>query len=137
MHLANYVDEVWEQCDICRAFDQAQHVPIAGPATLSMLNGKLRTDLLFLDHAIALRAMDVSSSRARQSGTPFSSRRAQKNPQEACDAFRIARIGVFGHPKCMQMDGVGGWQNEVRSDLRSGRRVKVGFLGAGALPLDS
>ena len=31
VHLANYVDAVLEQCEICRAFGRDPHVPIAGP----------------------------------------------------------------------------------------------------------
>ena len=30
MHLATYVDEVLEQCEVCRALNKAPHVPIAG-----------------------------------------------------------------------------------------------------------
>ena len=61
MHLVNYVDELPEGCDVCRAFEQAAHVPFVGTHTVSMFSEKLRVDLLFLDHIIALRGMDVYS----------------------------------------------------------------------------
>ena len=30
MGLVNFADEASEQCEICRAFDKAAHMPIAG-----------------------------------------------------------------------------------------------------------
>ena len=39
MHLVNYVHEVLEQCEICRASGKAPHVPIAGATTFQTFNG--------------------------------------------------------------------------------------------------
>ena len=44
--MVNYVGEV---CDVCRAFGETPHVPIAGVSTVSMFNEKLQVDLLFAD----------------------------------------------------------------------------------------
>ena len=60
-HLAKYVEEVSEQCDVCRAFEKAPHVPIAGTPTVSKFNGKLHVDLLFLGDSVALRTTDILS----------------------------------------------------------------------------
>ena len=46
-HLANRADEVLENCDVCRAFDKAPRVPIAGTSAVSMFNEKVQVDLLF------------------------------------------------------------------------------------------
>ena len=47
-------------------------------------------------------------------------------------ALRIARIGVFGQPKCIRTYDGGEWQNEVWADPCSERRVKLQIQGAGA-----
>ena len=47
-HLVPRVDEVLENCDVCRAFDKAPHVPIAGATTASAFNEKAQAGLPFL-----------------------------------------------------------------------------------------
>ena len=44
MHLVAYVDEVLAHCDVCRPFDAAPRVPVAGTSTASMFNEKLHVD---------------------------------------------------------------------------------------------
>ena len=61
MGLANFAYEVLEQCEICRAFNKAPHIPIAGASTVSAFKEKFQADLLPLDDAGALRAMEVCS----------------------------------------------------------------------------
>ena len=61
-HLVDCVDEVSEQCDICRASDKAPHVPTAGAATVKMSKSKLQVGLLFLGDLIALRATGVPTT---------------------------------------------------------------------------
>ena len=34
-HLVNQVDQVLETCDVCRAFDKAPRIPIAGTTSVS------------------------------------------------------------------------------------------------------
>ena len=60
-HLVMNADEVLGRRDICRAFDKAPHVPIAGTPTLSICSEKLQEDVPFLDDTIASCAIDVSS----------------------------------------------------------------------------
>ena len=48
MHLAAFADEVLAQCEVCRAFDTAPNVPVAGTSTVAMFNEKLELDLWFL-----------------------------------------------------------------------------------------
>ena len=100
--------------DICRAFDQATQVPITGPPTLSMFSGKLRADLLFLDHATALRATEVPSSRARQSGAPFSFRHARKTHRCAMRSA-LHGLGFSGSPS------VSGGMRSVNGRMKFGR----------------
>ena len=45
MYLLTYANEVLEQCEVCRPFDKAPRVPVAGTSTVSMLNEKLQADL--------------------------------------------------------------------------------------------
>ena len=78
-----------------------------------------------------LRAMDVFPKYSLL--TPARS----KNPQEVRDAFRGARTGVFGRPKCIQVGKGGRWENEYRAGLCSELRIKPRSQGAGARPLDS
>ena len=75
-----------------------------------MSKEKLQVDLLFLGDSVAPRAMDVYSKYY-----PLAPARS-KNPQEVWGAFRNSRIGVFGPPQCIQMDGGGGWKSEVRAE---------------------
>ena len=42
------MDDVVENCDVCKALGQAPHVPIAGTSTVSMFNEKVQADLPFL-----------------------------------------------------------------------------------------
>ena len=51
----------WSSDKIRRAFGQASQIPIAGTPTAPAFNGELQVGLLFLDDAIALRAMDAYS----------------------------------------------------------------------------
>ena len=80
-HSANHVDEVLEQCKVCRAFDEAPHVLIAGTATASMFNEKVQAETLFLGDIFASRPMDMYSRNSlllpvrptilRRFGAPF------------------------------------------------------------------
>ena len=57
MHLVNYVDEVLEQCEVCRAMDKAPQVPTAGTSASSKFFEELEVDVLFLDDITTMRAM--------------------------------------------------------------------------------
>ena len=60
-HSVNFVGEGPEHCAVCKAFEKAPHVPIAGTSTVSMFNEKVQVDLAFLEDLIALHAMDMLS----------------------------------------------------------------------------
>ena len=60
-HLVNRADGVLESCDMCRAFDKAPHVPIAGASAVSTFNEKVQGDLPFLGDLSVLHAMDMFS----------------------------------------------------------------------------
>ena len=101
--LLQHVDEVVSQCDSCKAFDKAPHIPISGTSTVSMFKERLQMDLLFLDGIIALHIMGVFSKYS------ILTRVRSKNPQEVWDAFISSWVGVFGPPKCLHLDeGVNG-----------------------------
>ena len=116
-HLVDFVDDVLERGDVCRAFDQAPHVPHAGDSVGSMFNAKAQVDLLFLDDLLASHAMDMFSKIALLPPAP------SENPQDVWDAVCGGRLGAFGPPKCSQMDEGGEWKNEIRTDWRAGRRI--------------
>ena len=44
------------------------------------------------------------------------------------------RLGIFGLPKCIQMDEGGEWQSEVRTDYCPERLIELFPLGLGARP---
>ena len=46
-------------CDLCRVFDEAPHVSIAGTSGVSMFNEKVQVDLLFLGDLAVAHAIDV------------------------------------------------------------------------------
>ena len=54
--------------------------------------------LSFLDDATALPAMGVFSEYS------FLAPVRSENPQDVRSAIWVARIGIFGHPKCTHMD---------------------------------
>ena len=85
-------------------------------------------DLLFLDDIIAAHAMDVFSKYSLLHQVK------SKNPQEAWDVFCAGWSGTFGPPKSLQMDEGGEWENEVRADYCSERRIKLFFQGVGEHP---
>ena len=47
LSLLRHVEEVVNQCDVCKAFDKAPRAPIAGTSTVAMFNEKLQVDLIF------------------------------------------------------------------------------------------
>ena len=55
MHSVTCVDYVPAQREVCRAFDKASHVPVAGTSTLAMFTEKLHVDPLFSADTAALR----------------------------------------------------------------------------------
>ena len=127
-HLVAHVDSVLENCEVCRAFDKAPHLPIAGTSSVSCFNERVQVDLLFLDDIIAARAMDVFSKYS------LLHRVKSKNPQEVRDVFCAGWLGTFGPPKCLQMDEGGERKNEVWADYCTERRIKLLFQGVGAHP---
>ena len=54
-HLVNHVDTALETYDVCRAFDKAPHIPIAGATAVSACNEKVQVGPLFLDELIVTR----------------------------------------------------------------------------------
>ena len=122
MSLAHYVDDVSEHCEICRAFDKAKDIPIAGAPAVLTLNRKLQVDLSISDDAIALRAMDPSSK------CPLLIPERPQNPQEVWDVFRSSRVAIFGRPK----GGEG--RHGSRADFCPGSRIYAQFQGVGAHP---
>ena len=93
-----------------------------------MFNEKLQVDFLFSDAIAALHVMDVFSMYS-----PVPPARP-KNPQEVWGAISNLRIGIFGPPKCIQMDEGKGRKDEVWTDYCSGRRIKLLLQGVGAHP---
>ena len=126
VYLANYADEVSGQCDVCRAFDAAPHVPIAGTSTVSMFDGKLQADSLFLGNLIALNAAGVCPMYSHPAP------RRSKCYKGAPAAFCSAGARVFGDPKCVQMGEGGEWENGVRTYPGSARRIRIQYQGVGA-----
>ena len=98
---------------------------------MAVFNAKLQVDRLFLDDVIALRVMDVLSKKSLL--VPV---RAE-NLQEVRGAFRSFRLGVFGPPLSIQTGEGGEWKNELSTELRSERRIKLFFQGVGARPMGS
>ena len=121
-HLANYVDDVLGNCDVCTAFDKAPHVPIAGTSAVLMFNEKAQVDLLFLGDPIVAHAMHVISKNSLL--RPVQS----KNPQEVWGVFCGGRLCTFGPPKCIQMDEGGERQNAICTDFCAERRIKLQFI---------
>ena len=109
-HLVAHVDGVLENCEVCRAFDEAPHPQIAGTSYVSCFNEKVQMDLLILDDVIVVHAMDVFSKYS------LFYRVKSKNPQDVWDVFCASWLGTFGPPKCLQMDEGGEWENEVWAD---------------------
>ena len=89
MHLLTCVREASDPCEVCRAFDQAPHAPMAGTSVVAMINGKLQADLLSLDAIIAPLSMGVF----------LVVRVRTKNPLQGWGAFFNSRIGVFVPPR--------------------------------------
>ena len=96
--MVNHVNKVLGTCEVCRAFDKAPRIPIAGTTTVSAFNGKVQVDLLFLDDPIVVHAMDVFSK------YPPLHPAKSENPQEVWGVFCAGWLGAFGPPKC-NMDG--------------------------------
>ena len=48
MHLANYVEEVLEKCEVRQDFDKAPRLPIAGTSTVLMFDGNCKLPCNFI-----------------------------------------------------------------------------------------
>ena len=79
------------------------HFQIAGTSAASPYFGKLRADLLCLDDATALRAMDVFS----ENSLPLLIPARSENHQVARDIFRSPGVAISGMPKCVKMEKEG------------------------------
>ena len=74
--LIQYVDKVVSQCDTCKAFEKAPHIPISGTPTVSMFNEKAQVHPLFPAATIALHVVNAPWRRRaprilRQYGAPL------------------------------------------------------------------
>ena len=93
--------EVARRGEVCRAFDKAPHLPVAGTTMVPLFNEMVQVGLLFLDAGVALRAMDLNSKDS------VLVRVRSKNPLEAWVAFLGSRISVSGRPRSIEMDAGG------------------------------
>ena len=91
--LVNYAGEALEQCGICRAFDRASQIPIAGTTTVSPFNAGVQVGLLFFGDAIAPHARGICSKYSLL--VPV----RRKGPREVWGARRRSRADIFGRPK--------------------------------------
>ena len=82
-----------------------------------------------MNDLVAAHALDVFSKYF-----PLSAAQP-KNPQEVWGGFSGEWLGTYGPPKCIQMNGGGDWEDEIRTAFCAGRRVKLQFPGVGAHPL--
>ena len=128
--LIQYVDEVVRNCDVCKAFDSAPAIPVAGTSSVSAFNEKLQVDLLFLDDLIVLHVLDLFSRYSLL--VPARS----ENPEEVWDAFCNSWIAVFGKPRIIQMDEGGERKNDLWAYLCTDRYIKLLFQGGWASSLD-
>ena len=144
LHLLTCAGEVVEQREVFRSFDKAPRDPIAGTSTAAMFNEKFLADLLVLGDcaaamsmrsycghvhcAIAAHAMGVFSK------FPLLIPVRTRNPQCVWVDFRNSWIGVICPPQLIQFDEGGEWKSEVRTELRSERRMKLLFQGVVRAP---
>ena len=127
-YLADYVDEVLKYCETCRALDTAPHETIAGASTASVFNEEAQVGLLFLGDIIALCAMDLFPNfHFFSQYSPRTHRRSGAFSVVVGWAF-LARPRAFGWVR-----GANG-MNQMRTNLRAGRRTELQFQRVGAHP---
>ena len=128
-HLVNFADEELGSCDVRMAFEKAPHAPIAGTSAVSTFNEKAHVDLLFLGDPIVAHARDVFPK------YPLLLPVQAENPQDAWDLVCGGRLGLFGPPNCILAHEGGEWRNEIWTDLRAKRRIRLQFQGVVARPV--
>ena len=96
---ANFADDASEQCGICRAFDFAPQMPIAG-LRLSAFNGTLPVDLLLLDVYSRWRLLCARWQSFPGGRFLITVRFAQ----EVRGVLRSWRIAISGRPKRPRTD---------------------------------
>ena len=74
-------DDVVRECEICRAFDVAPAIPVAGTSSVSSFNERVQVDPPFSDDLIALHVPDLFS----RYSPPVPVR--SKNPEEVRETF--------------------------------------------------
>ena len=126
MHWANYVGEVSERFDVCRAFDRAPHVSFARTSTFPMLDDRTQVKLLFFRRSDCMTCHDRFPQ-----ALPFGTRSVREAPGDVgrpCGAW----VRVFGQPKCIRADDRRGWDNAAWAHICSDRWITLQFQGVGA-----
>ena len=121
-------DAVAGECDVCVALDEAPQLPVAGTSWAPAFDEEGRADLLFLVYMITFHAMDLFSRFS------MSVPAALGNPFVVWGAFAASWIPVLGKSPCFRVDSEGEWENEVWTDLRSERNIRLQFQCKGARP---
>ena len=111
--------EALRQCDVCRAFNGAPHLPVTRTSSASPFDEELQVALLCRGDTIALHAMDTYSNYSLL---------------EVLGALCGSRIAVLGSPRIIQMDSGDEWRNEIRTDFCTNRNIRLQFHGKGARP---
>ena len=112
-------------------------MPTAGTSAAARFNENLQVDLSFSADTVASHDTEVFSKYSPS--VPVIS----EDPQEAWGVFASSQIGIFGPPKCIQMDEWGARGNEFWIDFArsaglnpfSEVRVRsIGFLNEEVAP---
>ena len=107
------VDDVVRECEICRGFDVAPAIPVAGASSVASFNEQLRVDLLFWGDWIVLRVLGLFSSYSLLSSCPV-------EESGRCMGYlsRFADCGFWETPD--NSDGRRKeWKNDLWVDLRA------------------
>ena len=128
MHLPTYVDEVSEQCEVRRTFENAPHLPVAATSSESAFHENIQADPLVLRGIFALCAIAMYSKYC------FWVQALSKNPLDVQGALPGPWIAVFGRPRTLRMDSGDEWRKRARADFCPGRNTRPQRQGKGAHP---
>ena len=117
--LVQMMEEVYKECDICKAYAKPEPVPKVGFPHAKYFNETVAMDLKYFDGKIILHLVDHL--------TRFSTAAVSKpkEPKEIVSAIMRSWVSVFGPPQKFLMDNGGEFANETMIDFAENMNIRI------------
>ena len=119
LELIEKIEEVYKECDICKAYAKPEPVPKVGFPLADEFNETVAMDLKFFDGKIILHLVDHL--------TRFSTGIIckSKEPKEIVSAIIRSWVSIFGPPRKFLMDNGGEFANETMIEFAESMNIRI------------